>query len=125
MQKNQVSDSQELFERYCSTKTTFGFSSATNDINLMKLFSLPIPENGRSTAQIFIRKTIQLISLKFGVTKFLDALNTLCGAYNLDSILIAHKALETTGFFVNEGFCQSDKLHNKKVLLLKPLTAIY
>ena len=36
MQKNQLIDLQELFERYCSVLPVFGFNSANYDISLNK-----------------------------------------------------------------------------------------
>ena len=42
MQKNQLIDLHEHFERYCNVLTVFGFNSAKYDINLIKSYLLPI-----------------------------------------------------------------------------------
>ena len=42
MQKNQILDLQEHFERYSNTLSVFGFNSAKYDINLIKSYLLPI-----------------------------------------------------------------------------------
>ena len=42
MQKNQLFDSQEHFERYCNVLPIFAFNSTIYDINLIKSFVLPI-----------------------------------------------------------------------------------
>ena len=41
MQKNQLIDLQEHFERYCDVLPVFGFNSAKYDINLIKSYLLP------------------------------------------------------------------------------------
>ena len=48
MQKNQLIDLQERFERYCNVLPVFGFHSAKYDINLIKSCLLPILVNERS-----------------------------------------------------------------------------
>ena len=45
MQKNQIIDFQELFERYCNVLPVFGFNSAKYVIYLIKSFLLPILVN--------------------------------------------------------------------------------
>ena len=42
MEKNQLIDLQEHFERYCNVLPVFGFKSAKYDINLIKSYLLPI-----------------------------------------------------------------------------------
>ena len=42
IQKNQLIDSQEHFERYCNVLLVFGFNSAKYDLNLIKFSLLPI-----------------------------------------------------------------------------------
>ena len=42
MQKNQIFDSQEHFERYCNVLPIFAFNSTIYDINLIKSYVLPI-----------------------------------------------------------------------------------
>ena len=45
MQKYQLIDFQEHFERYCNILPVFGFNSAKYDIILIKPYLLPIPVN--------------------------------------------------------------------------------
>ena len=45
MQKNQLNDLQERFERYCKVLPVFGFNSAKFDNNLIKSYLLPILAN--------------------------------------------------------------------------------
>ena len=47
LQKIQIIDLQEQFERYCNTLHVFGFNSAKYDINLIKSYLLPILLNER------------------------------------------------------------------------------
>ena len=47
MQKNQLIDLQEQFERYCNVLPVFGFNSAKYDANLIKSYLLPILVNER------------------------------------------------------------------------------
>ena len=47
LQKIQIIDLQEQFERYCNTLPVFGFNSAKYDINLIKSYLLPILLNER------------------------------------------------------------------------------
>ena len=47
MQKNQLLDLQEHFERYCNVLPVFGFISAKYDINQIKSYLLPILVNER------------------------------------------------------------------------------
>ena len=47
MQKNQLIDLEEHFERYCNVLPVFGFNSAKYDINLIKSYFLPILVNER------------------------------------------------------------------------------
>ena len=48
MQKNQLIELQEHFERYCNVLPVFGFNSAKYDINLIKSSLLPILINERN-----------------------------------------------------------------------------
>ena len=60
MQKNQLIDLQEHFERYCNTLPIFGFNSAKYDINLIKSYLLPILVNERQIEPTVIKKLISL-----------------------------------------------------------------
>ena len=66
MQKNQLSDLQEHFERYCNTLPVFGFNSAKYDIILIKSYLLPIFVNEREIEPKVIKKANQFVSFKFG-----------------------------------------------------------
>ena len=60
MQKNQLIDLQEHFERYCNVLPVFGFNSAKYDINLIKSYLLPILVNDRGIEPTAIKKPISL-----------------------------------------------------------------
>ena len=57
MQKNQLIDLQEHFERYCNVLQVFGFNSANYDINLIKSYLLPILVNERDIEPTVIKKS--------------------------------------------------------------------
>ena len=84
LQKNQLIDLQEQLERYCNTLLLFGFNSAKYDINLIKLYLLPILVNERQIEPTVIRKANQFVSFKFGDVQLLDIMNFLVGATSLD-----------------------------------------
>ena len=89
MQKNQLIDLQENFERYCNVLPVFGFNSAKYDNNLIKSYLLPILVNDRDIETTVIKKANQLVSFKFGDIQLLDIMNFLGGATSLDSFLRA------------------------------------
>ena len=60
MQKNQIIDLQEDFERSCNVFLVFGFNSAKDDINLIKSYLLPILVNDQDIEPTFIKKPISL-----------------------------------------------------------------
>ena len=55
MQKNQLFDLQEHFERYCNVLPIFGFNSGKYDINLIKSYLLPILVNERDIEPTVIK----------------------------------------------------------------------
>ena len=55
MQKNQLYDLQEHFERYCNVLPVSGFNSAKYDINLIKTYLLPIPVYGQDIEPTVIK----------------------------------------------------------------------
>ena len=114
MQKNQLIDFQENFERYCKTLPVPGFNKARDDINLFRSYLLPILANERDIQLITIKKANLFVSVKFGNVQLLDISNFLGGATNLDSFLKAYTTSETKGFFLYEWFNHSDKLNDKK-----------
>ena len=90
MQKNQLIDLQEHFERYCNVLPIFLFNSAKQDINLIKSYLLPILVNEQDIETTVIKKTNQLVSFKFGDMQLLVIMNFLGGATSLDSFLKAY-----------------------------------
>ena len=103
MQKNQLVDLQEHFERYCNVLPVFGFNSAKYDINLIKSYLLAIFKNKRDIEPTVIKKANQFVSFKFGVIQLLDIMNFLGGATSLDSFLKAYKTKETKDSFPTKG----------------------
>ena len=103
MQKNQLIDLQEHFERYCNILPVFGFNSAKYDFNLIKSYLLPILVSERDIEPTVIKKANQFVSFKFGDIQLLDFINFLGGATSLDSFLKAYKTKETKGFFPTKG----------------------
>ena len=103
MQKNQLNDLQDYFERYSNTLPDFGFNSAMYDINLIKSYLLPIHVNERQNEPEVIKKANQFVSFKFGDVQLLDIMNFLGGATGLDSFLKAYKTEETKGFSPMSG----------------------
>ena len=61
LQKNQLIDLEEHFERYCTVSSDFGFNSAKYDINLIKSYLLPILVNERDVEATVIKKAIQFV----------------------------------------------------------------
>ena len=115
MQKNQLIDLQEHFERYCNVLPVFGLNSAKYDINLIKSYLLPILVNERDIEPTVIKKSNQFVSFMFGDIQLLDIMNFLGGATSLDSFLKAYKTKETEGFFPYEWFDCPEKMNNKEL----------
>ena len=115
MQKNQLIDLQEHFERYCNVLPVFGFNSAKYDINLIKSCLLPILVNERDIEPTVIKKANQFVSFKFGDIQLLDIMNFLGGATSLDSFLKAYETKVTKGFFPYEWFDCPEKMNNKEL----------
>ena len=115
MQKNQLIDLQEPFERYCNVLPLFEFNSAKYDINLVKSYLLPILVNERDFEPTVIKKANQFVSFKFGDIQILDIMNFLGGATSVDSFLKAYKTKETKSFFPYEWFDCPEKTNNKEL----------
>ena len=115
MQKNQLIELPEHFERYCNVLPVFGFNSAKYDINLIKSYLLPILVNERDIEPTVIKKANQFVSFKFGDIQLLDIMNFLGGATSLDYFLKACKTKETKGFFPYEWFDCPEKMNNKEL----------
>ena len=110
MQKNQLLDLQQHFERYINTLPVFGFNSGKYDLNLIKSYLLPYLIHERDIQPTVFKKANHFVSFKFGDAQFLDILNFLGGATSLDSFLKAYKTSETKGFFPYEWFDSPNKL---------------
>ena len=104
MQKKQLIEHQEHFERYCNVLPVFGFNSAKYDINLIKSFLLPILIKEKNMEPTVIKKANQFVSLKFDDFQLLDIMSFLGGATSLDSFPKAYKTAETKGFFPYQRF---------------------
>ena len=115
MQKNQLIDLQEHFERYCNVLPVFGFNSAKNDNNLIESYLSPILVNERGIEPTVIKKANQFVSFKFGDIRLLVIKNFLGGAIRLDSFLKAYKTKETKGFFPYEWFDCPKKINTKEL----------
>ena len=110
IQKNQLLELQQHFERYVSILPVFGFNSRKYDLNLIKSYLLPYLIHERDIQPTVIKKFNHFVSFKFGDVQFLDILNFLGGATSLDSFLKAYKTNETKGFFPYEWFDSPNKL---------------
>ena len=115
MQKNQVIDLQEDFERYCNVLLVFGFNSAKHDIHLIKSYLLQILVNERDIEPTVIKKANQLVPFKSGDIQLVDIGNFLGGATSFDSFLKAYKTEETKGFFPYECFDCPEKMNNQEL----------
>ena len=123
MQKNQLLDLQEQFERYCNVLPVFGFNSAKYDIILIKSYLLPILVNERDIERTVIKKANQFVSFKFGDIQLPDIMNFLGGATSLDSFLKAYKTKETKRFFPTNGSIVQRKWTTKSFLPMIPSLA--
>ena len=90
MQKNQLIDLQEQFERYCNVLPVSGLKSAKQDINLIKSLLLPNFVNDRDIGPTVIKEAKQFVSFTFGNIQLLDIMNFLGRATSLDSFLKAY-----------------------------------
>ena len=102
IQRNQLIDTHEQFERYCNVLPVMGLNSAKYDINLIESVLLPILVNERDIEPTVMKKANQFVSFKFGDIHLLDIMNFLGGATSLDFFLKAYKTKETKGFFLYE-----------------------
>ena len=115
LQKNQLFDLQEHFERYCKVLRVFGFNSARYDISRIKSYLLPILVNEWVIEPPVIKKANQFVFFfKFEDIQFFDIMKFLDGATSFDSFLKAYKTKEAKGFFPYEWFDCPEKINNKK-----------
>ncbi len=82
------------FLDYLSILPVFGFNSSRYDLNLIKEFLIPFLVNDRKTNPSVVKRTNQIVSLKFDNIQFLDILNFLGGCTSLDKFLLAYKTEE-------------------------------
>ena len=115
MQKHELIYLQEHFECHCNVLPVFTFNSAKDDINLIKLYLLPILVNERDIAPTVIKKANQFVSFKFGVIQLLDIMNFLGGATSLDSFLKTYLIKKTKGFFPYEWIDCPEKMNSKEL----------
>ena len=83
MQKNQITDLQEHFERYCNTLPVFGFNSAKYDMNLIKSYLLPVLVNERQIEPTLLEKANQFVFFKLVMCSYLISLTSLVGLLDL------------------------------------------
>ena len=103
MQKNQLIDLQEHFERYCNTLPVFGFNSGKYDISLIKSYLMPNLVNEQQIEPTVIKKANQFVSFKFGDVQILGIKYFLGGATSLDSFLKAYKTEKFRRFSFMSG----------------------
>ena len=84
MQKNQLIDLQELFQRYCNLLPIFGFNSAKYDINLIESYLLPILVNEQDIEPTVINKGNQFVSSKFGDIQLVYYIDLTAGKAKID-----------------------------------------
>ena len=84
MEKDQIFDLQEYFERYCSALPVFFFNWAKYDINLIKSYLLPVLVNEQNLQPTVIKKANQFVSFKFGDIQLLDIMSFLGGATSIN-----------------------------------------
>ena len=88
MQKNQLIDSQDHFERYCNTIPVFGLS-ARYEINFIKTFLIPTVVNKKDVEPIVIKKLTNLFRSNLVMFIFLtfetfsEVLTILIHSFNL------------------------------------------
>ena len=85
IQKNQLNDLQEHFERYCNVLPVFGFNSANYVFNLIKSYLLPTLVNERDIEPTAIKYANQFASHNFGDIQLLDLMKFSGGTTSLDS----------------------------------------
>ena len=74
LQRNQLIDLQDHFERYCNVLSVFGFNSANCDLNSTKSYLLPIFVNVTDNELTLIKKANQFVSSKSVVISYLTLL---------------------------------------------------
>ena len=82
IQKNQLLELQQHFERYVNTLPVFGFNGGKYDVNLIKSYLQPYLIHEHDIQPTVIKKANQFVSFKFGVVQFLDILNFLAGQHH-------------------------------------------
>ena len=70
IQKNQLLELQQHFERYVNTLPVFGFNRGTYDLNLIKSYLLPYLIHERDIQPTVTKKANHFISFKFVIYSF-------------------------------------------------------
>ena len=117
MQKNQLIDLQEHFERYCNALPVFRFNEAKYDLNLIKSYLLPILVKEQHIQPTVIKNGNQFVSFKLGDLQLLVSKKFLGVGTSLDRLLKAYKNNATNWFFSYEWFDCQEKLNNEQLLL--------
>ena len=79
VQKNQIIDIQEHFERYSNVFPVFGLNRAKHDLNLITFYLLPILEKDRDTELTVLKRANQFVSFKFVDIQSVDIFSfTIC-----------------------------------------------
>ena len=123
MQKHQLIDLQEHFERYCYVLPVFGFNSAKCDKNLIETYLLPILVNERCIEPTVMKKANQIFSFKFGDIQLLDIMTFLGGDTSFNSFFKAYKTKETKGSSPTNGSIVQRKITTKSFLPMTPSLA--
>ena len=115
IQKVQLIDLQESVERFCIVLSVFDFYSAKIDLNLIKLYLLPIHVNEQGIEPKLIKKANQLIRFKIGHFHSLDIIIFLVGGASLVWFQKAYKTSETKIFFSDEWVDHANKIQNTEL----------
>ena len=84
MQKNQLTELQKHFERYCIVLPVFEINRPKQDITLINSCFLPILVSKRAFKPTAIKKANQFVSFKIVDNELLDILRFLIGATSLE-----------------------------------------
>ena len=95
MQKNQQTDLQDHFERYCNTLPILVLTVQRMISNWSSRICCQFLLTNDKLNKQFSRKANQFVSFKFGDVQLLDLMNFFGGATSLDSFLKARKTEET------------------------------
>ena len=92
----------QRLERYCNVLPVFGLNGGNNDLNVIKMFLVPILFDKGGTEHTGMKDANQFISFKNGVIQLLEEVKVFRGVTSLDSLLKAYKLPGTKGLFPYE-----------------------